>query len=357
MSIRVATGSEAEHIAHAPDFREAWSELYRKCPYASVAQSPEYVLSWYEAFGSQFSPVLAYEYDGAGALEGLLMLANPRAGGPTVVPGDIDVPLSGWLARPLRGSFFIERALQAIKKARLGSTLHWSRLHPSAPRDWCSGARRWRKAVRVAPEPCAWVKIAPSRAKKKIEKKSNPAQLEGLKGGGELVLRIVEGPAERLGLFDLGAEWHDALAEQLGPPRRLAGDTAKRDFHRRLAQDLESLHVSVLAGNGRPASVVWAYLDHGLCFVDLAAFDPELERFSPTLLHLMLLEEQLVREDIRAFDVSTQPAWLRRLAENVQGPVRADVFLRSTARVKHRLGTAAHELSQWALRRLDSSAS
>src|SRR2546423_8285411 len=75
MKISVLTGGEASRWLKDETSQAKWKRLYEQCPWSTVCQSASFVRTWYDAYQSQWEPVIVAGTRADGDLVGLLTLA------------------------------------------------------------------------------------------------------------------------------------------------------------------------------------------------------------------------------------------------------------------------------------------
>src|SRR5687768_12108496 len=115
------------------EFREGVKALYARCPWRTVFVHPDFLEPWYRS-RSSLRPILIASFS-EGWVDGLVALASDESH--VVFAGGSDVPIHGWLAEPLRGSFVAERLLSLCAPL---AGVRFDRISvappPDAPLDW-----------------------------------------------------------------------------------------------------------------------------------------------------------------------------------------------------------------------------
>lgn len=217
-----------------------WRDLAEACPWSTPYGCPDLAQAWYEAHEAIFEPVVLYEQGADGQLEGLLALARHLTSGEIVPAVHRDASVYGWLARPLRGSYFLERALEAFGEHFPKQNLELEALPDGAPIDWAGPGRRLGRWARVESAHHWRMRFDPERAKKKLDKRANSQQVSGLKRRGEMRFeRRLDAPTLERWLPDF-ARWFDAFAVDTGLSPRFEDHPEELTFWRRLTDGSES---------------------------------------------------------------------------------------------------------------------
>ena len=330
MNLRIYEGFPVFHMLQTSEFREGWLELQANCPWATVFTHPDFVEAWLRF--SEASPLLAVTTEGrpvgllvGAAIEDRLVLAG----------GD-EVPVHGWLAEKLRGSFVIESHLAELIRARASTTMV---LGPGAPTDWLSARRPLGRIASPELVSRRRVMLDPERAKKNLDKKRNTSQMPRLRALGDLLLW----EADDLPTY---VSWHEKKRRDRGLPGSTRRD--RIGLYRRL--DKKILMASELRAGDEVLSAMLLYLDGDRAWLELFAENPKHERHSPGMVHLLMLEEQLLEDGVTWIDVSADDDWMHLLAEPYEATAVEILFSRRE-RAKRRAVGAALRAGKWVMDR------
>src|SRR5262245_40816339 len=114
MNVELLTDNAAKQLIGDTKFLEKWKRLYDKCPWGSVFQSEDFVLTWYKTYINQFAPVIVTGINGDGELIGLFTLATDKKSGELVAAGSSQAEYQAWLAEPQDANVFIESSLEKL---------------------------------------------------------------------------------------------------------------------------------------------------------------------------------------------------------------------------------------------------
>ena len=143
MPLKIARSAEGAKLLRDQNFRWQWLRLYEECPWATTAQSPAFVCSWYEAYNEDYSPLLVCQLSASNELIGFLPVAVGR-NGQAVLPGARQAEYKGWLALPTNGTTFFEESLRVLSRETRIGTLLFRYLPPGAPVDGaCVSSLPW----------------------------------------------------------------------------------------------------------------------------------------------------------------------------------------------------------------------
>lgn len=316
MKVRIDEGAGVFEALDDRTFRAEWTRLWERCPFRTIFAHPDFVEGWLRFQGDRVRPILMTNLE-EGRPRGVIALCERS--GDLEVAGGTDVPVHGWLAEPLRGSFLLEALLvQAPRRQRLRLSLP-----PGAPRDWLGPGRPVGRLAETGRIDRRVVPLDPARAERPLDKKKNVSQLPRLKALGELSLEEEEGDLPTF------VAWHDRKRHHRGLQPSLQRD--RLGLYRRL--DPSVLFTTVLRAGEQILSAMIVYRDGARAWLELLAENPEHEQHSPGLVHLFLLEERLLAEGVRTLDVTRDDDWMHLLAEEEVG-VQADLLFSRRRRLQ-----------------------
>ncbi len=338
------SGEPARALLVDPGFVARWRVLWEDCG-SGVFRSPDFVQAAISA--EPGAPVVLTESKDQNLL-GLWVLA-PQGAGVLGPPGGAETLRQGWLASPLDGGFFIERAVMALVRAGLGPEIRLHRLPPGLPLDWARSSREVGRVSRVSTPNAAFVGLDAERAKKPIDDKLHAPQLAAWKALGKVSLEL--NPSDAVEWIGAAAEWHDQRCHDQGLALRYQAEPRRIDLLRRVAGG--PLQVQVLRAGGQVVSVQAFYAYGKEALLALAAERPTLEPIAPGLIHWSLLEPWLLSLGVTEVDVTAGPTWLGLLSTRRAQLESVTIYGRRWDRVRGDAQQALVSLSRWALSRLE----
>src|SRR5262249_37752455 len=144
MKIELVKDNAARTLIEDTKFREKWKELYDKCPWGTVFQSADFVITWYETYVNQFAPVIVTGINGEGELVGLFTLATDTKSGELVAAGSNQAEYQAWLGDSQGANEFIEPALEMQGGKSPTRLLTLLFRPPNAPVGGAEAGSRWR---------------------------------------------------------------------------------------------------------------------------------------------------------------------------------------------------------------------
>jgi CelD/BcsL family acetyltransferase involved in cellulose biosynthesis len=348
MKIDLLSGSEATAWTNEQTNREKWKNLYDRCLWGTVCQSEEFVLSWYDAYHSQYTPILISSTDSNGELTGLLTMAVSNDSGELSVAGGGQAEYQTWLANPDDGNSFIEAALQKLNDHFPDKSLRLLFVPPSTPLEFVRHGK-WAQRSDLRHMPRALMSTKDANAfSKSLRKTSNKSRLNRLARMGEVRLERITGPKELDAIFDevstYGSFRHAAI-HGVKPGR----DPLKKRFYLAMMAMPRLLHVTVLRVGGQIASSHIGVYNKDQVLLGMLAHSPFFAKHSPSKLHLLMLGEELAKEGITAFDLTPGGEYKDRFATHHDSTHILTIFFNPTHRLKYKAKRKVIEGGKYAL--------
>lgn len=347
MGIGVLIGAAARPAGD--QILSGWAALQAQCPWATPYTCPVLVGIWYEAFTAEYEPVVVYETDQEGQLSGVLALARHRMDGNLVPAVNTQASVHGWLARPLLGSYFIERALAALAERFAGKDLEFSALPTKAPTDWTQSKRALGAQARTEVSQRRILRLDSFRAAKKFDKRANSQQLAGLKKKGSLRFEpLMDAQMLERHLPD-AATWFDNHAADRGYGSRFEGNRAELGFWQRLPQAAPGFCAAGLWVGDALATVVLGFTIGDRFHLALGVDNPGFESHAPSQILWLMLEEWLLDQGVRHADVTLGFEWMGLGGIEEKQCLRVRLLFDRQARAAHDTSQAMLGFARWAL--------
>ena len=308
MALKIARSAEAAEMLADANFRWRWLRLCEECPWATAAQGPAFVCSWYEAYMEEYSPFLVYQFSAANELIGFLPLALGR-NGQAVLPGAHQAEYRGWLALPSNGSEFFQESLRVLSRVTRTGTLLFRYLPPGAPLDAaCLQSLPWACEVQTHKRPIVPLASAAGVAAYVREKtnKTLKNSWNRLKRRGDLRLDQIRETQALAPIFDQLIAWYENRQATAHGKRPFHDDKNKKLWHLYLLKE-GILHITLLKAGPDVISAVFGLTDGRTYSLMMSMFAPEYARYSPIALHHLLLVERLYAEGYSVLDLTPGP--------------------------------------------------
>jgi CelD/BcsL family acetyltransferase involved in cellulose biosynthesis len=340
--VRIIQGDEAVWFLRAAHFRGLWQELYRRCPWATVFQSPAYLGTWYDVTQFVFDPVLAVGSSSCGRLTGLLSLAVKRSSGALEAAGKPYAEYVVWLALPEASHTFILATLDSLRNVFPKDRLDFRYLPPNTPLDWLQRSRKWSRLSELKPTPRPLMAIGDgSTIRESLCKKSNRSRFKRLERLGKLEFQRVRTFAEIESDFDDIMNYCDVRQGAVNNRLPFRGDPCKKPLFSALFVFPELLHATVWRLNGKVISAHLGFRNGEQVSLGLIAHSPFLAEHSPGKLHVLLLGLLLAEERIHALDLTPEGAYKERFATHCDEVHRLTVFFSRTRLIRKRIAELA----------------
>ena len=305
ITTRILTGHDARTALADDTFLRGWQELYGFCPWATVNQSPDFCVPWYEVFERSFEPVMVTGTDVRGKRVGLLALACDVSTGELVSAGGAMSEYEVWIATPHAGNTFIEAALDVLRERFPNASLRFLILPPKSPLEW-TATGRWSHycALRTIARPLIEVGDG-SKFRESLRKRGNKSRINRLKQVGELQLRQLSAPQELEAVLDEVFDFNNfRLAAFHSAPISPQYNQLQKGLYLRLMRVPRLLHATTLSAGDRLISAHIGVYNKEEVLLGILAFSPFFAKHSPGKLHLLMLGEELAREGIPVFDLT-----------------------------------------------------
>lgn len=340
MSVSIERGERAKACLADAAFRDQWEALYRACPW----RTPFVGLPFVDAvLGTGEEALLVVERDAGGKLSGVLPLGWD---GTWSALGGSAALEHAWLAPPLLGSYFMERATLELSRHLDDTQVDLGPIAPEAPVDWSDRPRRAGRFARVDYIRTSIIDIDPEAARRPLDKKANSTQLSALKKMGEIAVAF----DPDLETVSTAMTWDDRRSTATAAEPKFAM-ASRRSVLRALAESGQILRAAMLLA-GRIVAVFVGHRTDDRLVVELLAEDPELEQWAPAYLLWHMLEPELLARGVRRVDVTRGPQWLTWLGR-AEDRARIQLLFAPRARMRFDAQAAVVGLSRWALQIVD----
>lgn len=333
-----------------PRFRESWELLWASCPWSTPFQSPGFVLTWFAAYGDQFSPVVLLGRDSRGNLDGLLVLALERDAQRLYAPGTHQAEYQAWLERGSAPCTFFPDALDAIEREFPRQDLLLKYVPQEAVGALSATSQHRSRFELLAHRRPLW-QLTEEGIAASLRKKSNKSRLNRLKRLGEFEFARIEDEAEFDAALDEVIPYYDMRHGALSDSMPFRSDERKKQFHvRLLAEHPELIHVTVGRIGGKAVSMHIGIAGREQVHLAIVTHSPLLSRYSPGKLHLLLLGRQLIDEGCAQLDLTPGgDPWKERFANNHDSVYRLVVHKRAAGRISAETSRRAVQTSKRAL--------
>jgi CelD/BcsL family acetyltransferase involved in cellulose biosynthesis len=296
-------------IEHLRALQPEWLHLYARAGDATPFQRPEWLLPWWDVFGS--GEMFSFAARAGGSLVALapmfLHTWNNRRQ-VTFLGNGVSDHL-GFLLDPA----YARAAAAAIFDAIGAERLRWDLcdLQDLPARSALCGATSLNQTAHaLRPQyTCSYISLPPAwdeyhQTLPHGLRRNLRRYRERLDGLGRVTLESVREPQAMGEIFDALVSLHRARWESKNDAGML-GTSALERFHRAAARALAGagmVRLHAMRVDGRIVAVVYLLIDGASAYSYLGGFDPALSRYSPGALALEYALQQCVGEGVRVFD-------------------------------------------------------
>ncbi len=353
MNIELLTGREAQQRIEAAEFRAQWKHLYEQCPWRSVFQSDDFVVTWYDAYKSQFTPVVVVGTDAAGALLGLFTLAIDTTSEQLVVAGTSEAEYHAWLTAPQHGNEFITAALDRLRTQFPNQTLTLLFVLPNVPREWMAAGSRWSEHCALNTLPRGLMEIGDGKRFQDTLRKKKQSKINRLKRLGHLHLDRVCDPGELGAIYDEMMVYQALRLHAIQNLSHVEPDPFRKTFYMNLLRQPRMLHVTALRVDDRLVSAQIHNYNEDQARLGLITHSPFYAKYSPGELHILMMGAELAQEAIAYFDLTPGGHYKDRYATEHDEVFAINIFFNRAHCTRYNRKRKLIELGKTALQRFD----
>ncbi|ANE49203.1 GNAT family N-acetyltransferase [Flavisolibacter tropicus] len=283
-------------------FLSGWDKLYEDCPWGTVFQSRAFITTWYSNYQETYIPLFIVSFEGR-RLTGLLLLAKTKDG-LIIGAGDAQAEYQVWLATENNGNDFISKALKIVDSYLPNTKVQLKYIPDNAPMHWVNESTYFkaRCLVKVYKQPL--LKIKEDHFINELQKKNRREKLNRLKRIGNLQFVHITSYSEFEAILDKLALQFDFRKKAVFNTAVFLQDPKRKNFLLSLFKQ-GLLHTTVLKVN---EDIIAANVSvFGKGWVHLQGVNthaPSFAKYSPGILHLLMLGKQLASEGISVFDLT-----------------------------------------------------
>jgi CelD/BcsL family acetyltransferase involved in cellulose biosynthesis len=350
MKIEILIGDNAHELIRDKRFREQWKRLYDGCPWSSVFQNEDFVVTWYETYRDRFTAVIVIGLNEEAEIAGLFTLAIEKESGRLVVAGTNNAEYDNWLAYPEDGDIFIESALQKLSEEFPDKTLLLLFVHPNVPLEWIKPGNRWANQCSLRPHSRGLVTIGDGSSFRDTLRKKKQNKINRLKRLGNLHLDQLNNADELEAVFDEIICYQTLRMQAIYHSSDIPKDPLKKQFYANLMRLPRMLHATVLRLDDRLVSAQVHNYNKDQVLLGLITHAPFYAKFSPGELHVLMLGAELAKEEVPIFDLTPGGDYKDRYATHHDEAYALEIFLSRAQYFRYRIKRSLIELSRLALK-------
>lgn len=301
-AVETIVGDQARSYLARPNVPTDWDILYKRCTWSTPFQSYDFISTWYKLFKDSYTPILIIQIRDE-KLIGALPLAMDSNGNLVYAGADI-AEYQVWLADPMDSDNFIEQAILKIKSDYPGKTIPLKFVPSTAPLHWIKQNPSFKYSCEVISHKQPLLKINYSSIAKELKKKNRKEKLNRLKRLGDLQFVKITDSLEFDSILNELVIQSDFRKGAMFDQCMFISSTARRDFLSSLFK-LNLLHVTILKlDNTIIASNVGVFGKKWVHLQGINTHSPMYAKYSPGILHFLMLGLMLSEEEIEVFDLT-----------------------------------------------------
>ncbi|MCX2742203.1 GNAT family N-acetyltransferase [Pontibacter anaerobius] len=282
------------------EFLLSWKELYEKCPWATIFQSSEYVLTWYKVYHHEFPPILVIATS-RGKLTGLLALNVAK--NKIVGAGHFDAEYQTWLSEEVSADAFIKQALTEVCKLYPRHQIELKYVPGNASIKWAKDPQ-WKHKCVIGVRKSPIMNIKNEGFKLLFKKKDYKVKNSRLNRMGNFRFELITDKNNFATIYDLIAtQWDFRQAARYNKNHFDVSD--KRRNLKLSLFDKKLLHVSALMLDSKVLATCEAVISPDqICLKGMKSYDPTYANYSLGFVHFLKLGLQMEREGIDLLDLT-----------------------------------------------------
>jgi CelD/BcsL family acetyltransferase involved in cellulose biosynthesis len=281
-------------------FRTFWDDLHQSCPWATVFQRRDFVLSWYESF-PQYTPIIVTDWDGE-KMSGLIPLTKKNN---LLLAAGLDLAeYQGWLSSMEKSDIFLRKALSSIQETFPKHVLYFKYLTDKVPVGLLTNQPEFKKKTFLRSFVHPLMETNTDVLQAELKKKNKKEKINRLNRLGELKFFEIKEINHFKSFIDEMALQSDFRKGAFYNKTFFHDEPERKTFLLRLLE-LGLLHVSALTVNGQliacNAGIVGKDMVH---LQGINSHSPFYSKYSPGILHFLFLGIELKKAGFRYFDLT-----------------------------------------------------
>lgn len=301
--VKLLIGEDVFTVFKDKIFLDDWDNLYLSCPWATIFQAKDFSYAWYQLNKDKFIPILVLGYD-QDRLDGLLALAIHRTKKKIVGAGQYDTEYQTWLAKEQVNNTFIKNALLEIRKNFTAFEIELRFIPANTPINWIKSDNEWNKRCILRKRKRPLMYTDNQAISKELKKKNRREKINRLNRIGNLSFERISDKNTFENIFDTIADQYDFRQVSKYNRTHFKGNPLKKELLMQLFNQ-NLLHVTILkldddiiASNVAVAGQHWVHLK------GMNTWSPLYAKYSPGILHFLMLGQQLHSEGYTVFDLT-----------------------------------------------------
>ncbi len=345
--IKVDVGESAVQLLATPEFRDAWTALHAECPWATVFQTPAFVLTWYRVYAGRYEPLIIHSRTRKGRLDGLLLLARSRDAGEVVNAGTIHAEYHAWLARRVNQQTFPVAAMSALRTVVKRGSLTFLFLAHDTPLEWVPAAEARGTFVSIRAHSRGLMRVGPgSDVAASFRKSSNKSRIARLKRIGPVTFELLQTVDQLREIIGVVAEQSDVRHGGRSAFLPFRADSLKEKLYLELMAEPGLVHATVLRAGSEVIATHIGMRDT-VPALGLMTHAPQYGAHSPGKLLLLFLGKLLGEEGVTVFDLTPGRRYKERFASHFDDVSVLEVFLDRASHARFRSKRVVATVGKW----------
>ncbi|MEX2512318.1 MAG: GNAT family N-acetyltransferase [Cyclobacteriaceae bacterium] len=325
--MKIFIQEEATDLLRDEKFLKAWDLLLSVCPWATVFQSKDFVLTWY-AYYKEFIPIVITDWDGQN-LKGIFTLTIDKKGTITAAGTNL-AEYQVWLSASVDSHDVLEASIGLLKKHFPRRTISLKYLPPNTPIKQFEVSTKWNKNIFIKAHLQPLMASNEQLLNKELKKKNRKEKINRLKRKGNLEFKIISNIEAFIAIIDELIIQSDFRKGAMYDKVAFQQEVQRKEFLVRLFE-LGLLHVSILKLNeeiiASNAGIVGFDMVH---LQGINSHSPFYAKYSPGILHFLMLGIELKNTGKKYFDLTPGGAkgYKEMLATTAQEAYELKIFPR-----------------------------
>ncbi|MCL6260437.1 GNAT family N-acetyltransferase [Aquiflexum sp. TKW24L] len=297
---KVLLPSQSRALALDQRFLMAWDELYSTCPWATVFQSRDFILTWFDCF-FEFQPTILTDWDGK-TMHGLWILTESKRGfsGPGLDLAEYQV----WLSTPQVQQTFVKEALKVFSKIFPKKSIHLKYIPGSTSLEVFNRSSFFKPRTAWLDFQQPIMEVDKATLQNELKKKNRKEKINRLKRLGELQFSQITELEQFKSLIDEMTLQSDFRKGALYNKTFFYDEPHRKDFLLRLFE-LGLVHVTALSVNGTLIASNAGVMGRNVVHLQgINSHSPFYSKHSPGILHFLMFGIALSDANIPVFDLT-----------------------------------------------------
>jgi hypothetical protein len=291
---------KGKHLLIDTHFLDAWDKLYDNCPWSTIFQSKDFVLTWYQDFEA-YPKIIVTDWDGQ-KMTGLLTLTAKNN---MLTAAGLDMAeYQAWLGLPHSSDEFLKKALYAISKTFPKTTLYLKYLTGKVPLNLFLNEGLFGNRTILQPYVHPLMATNEEVLEAELKKKNKKEKINRLKRLGDLEFFEIKEINHFRALIDEMALQSDFRKGAFYNKTIFHEEPERKKFLLRLFE-LGLLHVSALSVHEKLIAFNAGFMGPDMVHLQgINGHSPYYSKYSPGILQFLMLGIFLKKSGIKYFDLT-----------------------------------------------------